>query len=74
MRSQKLVDPNRLMRRDVVGDYMNFLAAGLARDNVGKVRVELGRGVSRGCGVRRLANPHVKGGGKRERAVEPGFG
>lgn len=57
MRPAKLVDPNRPMRRDVAGGRVNFLAAGLAHDNVGKECVELSQGVLRGCVVRRLANP-----------------
>src|SRR5713101_673371 len=47
MHCQEVQDRFALVSREVVGNHMNLLAAGLVDDNVGEERDEFGRGVPR---------------------------
>ena len=58
-----------LVRREVIGDHMNFLALGLMRHDVGEEGNELGRGVARGSFIQHLTGLGIEGCVERQGAV-----
>src|SRR5437867_4842942 len=69
MRGQKLIDALGLVRREVVGDHMNLLAARLVDHDVSEEGDEFCRCVSLGGLAQYLASLGVEGGVQRQRTV-----
>jgi hypothetical protein len=66
---EEFVDALGLVRREVVGDDVDFLAARLVDDDVGEERNDYGRGVALGGLAQHFHSLGVEGGVQRQGAM-----
>ena len=66
---QEIFDLSGFVRREVVGDHVDFFATRLIDHDVSQERDELGRGVTRRGLAQHLSGFGIEGGVKRERAM-----
>src|SRR6218665_2599287 len=73
MLTEERINQLGLVCREVVDDYVNFLAARLMGHDVGEEGDELGRGMPRGGLAQHFPGLGIEGGGQRGRSMPEGI-